>query len=472
MKARTVTGNIRPQELEIARKRILHITQEHDFRNEIKILKSQDGEDVIGRIPRNSRIKRFNPFLDEKGILRSRSRLEKAEIYGYDKIYPIILDRHCGLAKLIAGDAHYQLSHPVGQNAVKARIQSEYIILGLGTLTHSIKWKCFICQKLFGKSGAQQEAALPSRRLGGTRLKAFIDVGIDYAGPFSIVMGRGIRRKKIYVLIMTCMTTRAVHLEPTGGMDTTDVLNAISRFVDIRGVPSSITSDNQTSFAKANQDLIDWVDSVDFELIQKETQNYRGKAGIEWHFNPPHAPHFGGVFEIIVKATKRALYNTIGKADLHEEDFRTAISKVTWMLNQRPIQRVGDHSDWETLTPNHFLNIPDEATFPPELPETGNALQARLKQQIEIQAHFWKRFQQEIVPMMAPRSRWFQRVENVKEGQLVVEIDENIRRGLWKLARIERVFPSSDSFVRKVEIRTPEGKLFLRPISRLIPIQL
>ena len=423
-------------------------------------------------LPKDSRIRKFTPFIDKKGILRSRSRLEKTRIYGYDQIFPVILDRRSSYTRLIAEDAHFELAHPVGLNAAKSRIQRSYIVLGLGTLLSSIKFRCSICQRHFNRPAQQLQAPLPTRRLGEIKLKAFTDVGMDYAGPFKVVMGRGQRRKKIYILVLTCMATRAVHLEPTGGMDTTDVLNAISRFTDVRGIPLSITSDNQTSFTKANQDLIDWIKTIDFEYLQKNTQEYRGGKGIEWFFNPPLAPHFGGVFETIVKATKRALQATIGSADLTEEDFRTSVSKVAWMLNQRPIQKVGDTSDWETLTPNHFVQISEEATFPPDLPEGKTSLQVRLQRQIEVQQHFWKRFQREIIPMLAPRSKWFQRVENLKEGQLVIEIDDSTPRGKWKLARITQIFPSTDSFVRKVEIIDGQNRTFLRPIHRLIPIEL
>jgi hypothetical protein len=374
---------------------------------------------------------------------------------------------------LIVENAHFELAHPVGHNAVKAKIQSEYIIIGLGTLLWTTKWKCTICQRNFARPATQLQAALPKRRLGETKLRAFTDVGLDYAGPFYVIMGRGQRRKKIYILVITCLATRAVHLEATGGMDTTDVLNAISRFTDVRGTPTSITSDNQTSFVKSNQDLCDWISTINFEYLARETETYREGKGIRWHFNPPMAPHFGGVFEIIVKATKRALYATIGKADLKEEDFRTAVSKVSWMLNQRPIQQVGDASDWVTLTPNHFILIPEESTFPPDLPaDQQNKLQSRLRYQIEVQQHFWNRFKKEIVPAMAPRSKWFQRKENFREGDLVVEVDDKTPRGTWKLARVQKIHESSDSFVRSVDIITHDKKIFTRPISKLIPIRI
>jgi len=447
------------------------------FREEIGLLSRSSGgleKHTLASYPeaRRSRILQFSPFLDEFGVLRSRSRLEKSDIYGYDKTYPIILDRRSDLARLLVEEAHVEFEHPVGRNALKAELSSKYIILGLGTLCHQIKFRCSTCRATRGKVASQLEAALPERRL-GEKMRAFTHVGMDYAGPFEVKVGRGKPRKKLQVLVLTCMAVRAVHLEATGGMDTTHVLNAISRFVDVRGLPETITTDNQTSFQKADKDLTEWIQTLDFEQLRAGTAGgFRpGCRGIEWIFNPPLAPHFGGVFEIIVKAMKRALKATVGRADLTEEEFRTVISKVSWMLNNRPIEPVGDADDLEALTPNHFLNgVYEGAVFPPNLPEGRIPLQERLKYQVEIQQHFWKRFQSEIVPLLAPRRKWLEEFGNLTEDDVVVEVDENTPRGEWRKMRVTRVFPSDDGLVRKVEVTNGRGKFYLRPISRIVPI--
>jgi hypothetical protein len=315
-------------------------------------------------------------------------------------------------------------------------------------------------------------APLPGRRV-GTKLRAFEHVGLDFAGPFELKVGRAKARKKVWILVLTCMVVRAVHFEVTGGLDTTCVINALSRFCDIRGVPETVTSDNQTSFHKADEDLIEWYASIDWDRVAKET-SFGFKPflkGITWHFNPPVAPHFGGIFETMVKAAKRALKAIIGRADLDEEEFRTVVSKTGHLLNCRPIQVISDVNDYDTLTPNHFL-FPDQAgaVFPPDVYEEERLkLPNRLRHQIMVQQHVWKRFHQEVVPMLGPRKKWCVEFENLKEGDVVMEIDDHLPRGVWRLLRVVRLLQTTDGLVPTVEVLNSVGKTFLRPITKTHP---
>ena len=68
-------------------------------------------------------------------------------------------------------------------------------------------------------------APLPETMI-GTKLKAFENVEIDFAGPFLLKVGRGKARKKVWTLVLTCMVIREVHSEVCGGLDTTCVVNA------------------------------------------------------------------------------------------------------------------------------------------------------------------------------------------------------------------------------------------------------
>jgi hypothetical protein len=421
----------------------------------------------------SSAILQFNPFLDPAGVIRSRSRLTNIPGLSYEKAHPIVLHRKSDYTRLLVEAAHVEHEHPVGIQAMKASIQNEFAIVGLGTLCKQVQFRCTECRKLKAPIIYQQMAPLPERRI-GTKLKSFDNVGLDFAGPFDIKMGRGKIRKKVYVLVLTCMVTRGVHLEATGGMDTVHVINALSRFVDVRGVPTTLTSDNQTSFRKADKEITEWYRTVNWNQVQQATGvGFRPSSnGIEWKFNPPNAPHFGGIFEIIVKALKRALKTILGRADLDEEAFRTAVSKVAYMLNRRPITPSGSIHDNKPLTPNSFIfGDLDDAVFPPDFPEDQRTnLDRKLKLQVEVQKFVWKRFFLEFVPLLGPRKRWSQEKENLEVGEVVIELDENQPRGKWRLMRVSKVFPSKDGLVRHVEVMSTDNKAYKRPIAKLIPI--
>jgi hypothetical protein len=160
----------------------------------------------------------------------------------------------------------------------------------------------------------------------------------------------------------------------------------------------------------------------------------------------------------------------IGRADLDEEGFRTCVSKVMFMLNNRPIQKSGSIQDQAPLTPNSFvLGDLANAIFPPDFPEVTN-LDRKLKQQIEVQKAVWKRFFLEFVPLLGPRQKWSQEQDNLKVDEVIIELDKNQPRGVWRLMRVSKIFPSQDGLVRKVEVTSTDNKTYIRPIAKLIPI--
>jgi hypothetical protein len=80
------------------------------------------------------------------------------------------------------------------------------------------------------------------------------------------------------------------------------------------------------------------------------------KQEIEWHFSPPLAPHFGGVWESLVKSAKVALEAIVESRPLTEELLRGFVIQAESLLNGRPLTYVSvDPRDPEPLTPNHFL---------------------------------------------------------------------------------------------------------------------
>ena len=68
---------------------------------------------------------------------------------------------------------------------------------------------------------------------------------------------------------------------------------------------------------------------------------------------------------------------------------------------------------------------------------------------------------------MMPRVKWNHIRRNLKIGDIVLMIDENEPRNVWRLARISKLLTSTDDLVRKVEVFTG-GKYYDRPVTKLI----
>ena len=80
-------------------------------------------------------------------------------------------------------------------------------------------------------------ADLPSDRL--ECVPPFSNTGMDVFGPYELTDGVSTRRskstKKCWVVIFSCLNSRAIHLEPLPHMDISSLRNAMRRFFCLHG---------------------------------------------------------------------------------------------------------------------------------------------------------------------------------------------------------------------------------------------
>ena len=95
-------------------------------------------------------------------------------------------------------------------------------------------------------------ANLPKERL-TPKNPPFTSVCVDYFAPLYVQQGRS--HVKRYLCVFTCVTTRAVHIEITSSLDTDSFINALRRFISLRGNPSSVYSNNGSNFRVREQEL-------------------------------------------------------------------------------------------------------------------------------------------------------------------------------------------------------------------------
>ena len=143
---------------------------------------------------------------------------------------------------------------------------------------------------------------------------------------------------KRYACIFTCLTTRAVHLEPAYHLSTDSFIQAILRFTDRRGNPHPIVSDNGRNSVGTSRELTTKVNQFDHQKISDRLL----KETIEWKFIPPYASHFGGAWERLVQSSKPIPYSVIGSQMLTEETVHSFLTQVEEILNSRPVTYVPD----------------------------------------------------------------------------------------------------------------------------------
>ena len=66
----------------------------------------------------------------------------------------------------------------------------------------------------------------------------FTYVGIDCFGPIEVKQGRSLVKR--YGCLFTCLTVRAVHNEILHSASADSMINAMRRFISIRGCPKEI----------------------------------------------------------------------------------------------------------------------------------------------------------------------------------------------------------------------------------------
>lgn len=137
-----------------------------------------------------------------------------------------------------------------------------------------------------------------------------------------------------------------------------------------------------------------------------EVQEHLSGLGVEWRFNVERAPWWGGIFERMVRSTKRCLKKTIGRAKLTYDELLTSLIEVEMVINSRPLTYVSPDDLQEPLMPAHFLtgkrilSLPDgiccgDDPDDEDVNLTHDYLTRRMKYLNVVLNHFWKRWQME-----------------------------------------------------------------------------
>ena len=231
-----------------------------------------------------------------------------------------------------------------------------YWIIGGSRAVSSYISKCVVCRRSRGVPATQKMAPLTAVRL--EEVPPFKQVGLDCFGPFLVKEGR--RTTKKYGMLITCMASRAVHIEVPDDVSTDAFLSGIICVVAIRGPIQSIRCDRGTNFE---------LKAALQELNEKDIYDILLSKQCKFVFNSPDSSHMGGVWERHIR-TIRSILDVIlhvNRSKLNGATLRTFLHEVMAIINGRPLtaQNLNSPDSPEPLTPNHLLTMKSTIVTPP-----------------------------------------------------------------------------------------------------------
>ena len=249
--------------------------------------------------------------------------------------------------------------------------------------------------------------------------------------------------------------TRAVHLELTSSLNTSDTLYAFRKFCGRRAVPELVISDNAATFKSISQKM--------FPMF--------GPNSPRWAFTTPRAPWRNGFPERLVRSSKAGLKGAIGLKRLSRIQLETESISVEFSINSRPMTRARDSvplRPLDLLIP--FGQMEGVGKEPSEQTLRGYLLS--LQNNVSDLAAQWQDHYISFLPMLVPHH--FSR-GSLAVGDIVLlnNTDQTIKKSrlLWPLGRITELIPDRDGKIRSVVLKMATT-ILTRPIHLLVKLEL
>ncbi|XP_066595949.1 uncharacterized protein [Prorops nasuta] len=443
-------GVLSNEEIKQAEVRLIRMIQNERFSAELKCLRE-------ALIIKENRLASLNPFLNSDGLICVGGRLRNANMPMSQK-HSILLPARSHFTDLIIREYHERYYHARVQTTLYSIRQRFWILDGKNQVRKIVRG-CVRCIRFHVKPNEYRMADLPVSRVEIST--PFFHTGIDFFGPM-FVKERKYRNKnriKVYGCVFICMASKAVHIEIVSELSSDAFIAALRRFSGRRSTPAHIYTDNGTNFIGANRELRDVYALLESKEFKNKKDEYILKNKINWHFNPPLSPHFGGLWEAAVKSFKHHFKRVIGDKLLTLEEINTFAVEIEAILNSRPLCPISsDPNDPLSLTPAHLLigkpligmTESDVSAIPDNRLNSWRIIQ-------KIRLDFWRRWQLEYLSELQKRSKWFYPGRDVTIGSVVLLIERNQPCMHWSMGRILEVHPGDNGVVRVVTLRTAKA---------------
>ena len=401
----------------------------------------------------------LNLFEDKDGLLRLKGRFANASLQ-YHEQHPVILrNKDSYFTQLVIWDAHEATMHH-GVESTLARVRACYWIVKGRKSVKDVLRKCVTCKRYQRKPlCAPASPDLPQCRIHHSGY-AFQATGLDFAGLLFVKQGS--ETVKAWILLLTCASIRAIHMELVYNMSNDGFLRGFERFLARRGVPDLIIHDNFKTFKS------------------REVKRFMLGLGTRQQFILTASSWWGGFYERLVRTVKSCLKKTRGREHTTFEELQTILCEVEVPINSRPLAYVSEDDLDEPLMPFHLMH---GHGYCKRMRDTDIILASSLGQYKQRFNHLrkllkdcWARFRSGYLNELRQMNIYRRRKLNVREltvGDVVLIKDDQLTpRTQWRIGKVLQHVKGRDGQVRgaKLKVLSKEGNQssIYRQISAII----
>ena len=418
----------------------------------------------------------------ENGIIRVQAKMRRTKEKHGEKC-PILLQKSCPIAKAIIWSCHLENGHS-GLYKTLALLQREFwITSGYATVRKVLK-ECLLCKKTNNRSPSINQNGYRDWRAEPETIP-FRNVAIDHCGPFTVSTAMG--RKKRYLLVITCMWSRAVNILVCNQMTADSFIRALQAHIYEQGVPSAILSDNGSP-------IVAGIRATKSYLEDEETKSFlleNNIKTIDFMPYPAGASQLGGLVESMIKQVKNIITKSVGRRILEDQDFELLVKKTIMLVKKRPIAFKNSlttiDAEVNAITPEMILKgreVTCVNILPPNNTEdlddvTGSetsTIERRYDQLAKAREKLTELYQGEFMQTLMAQAvdrkgRYRKkRHREIRMGD-IIGIKSNVLKPInYPMARVLEVEKNSLEEVTAVKAKKGNGEVVRRHVSDVVPL--
>ena len=320
---------------------LVRVDQQRYFPDVIAALERKE---IVSKMP--NLVLQMNLFLDENGIIRVKGKFkDKHRCH-------MLLHNNSHLTVLIIRDIHEKFMHAGCYTVIRELRKSFWVLKGFSSVRKILR-NCVPCKRVNERPIKLNQNDYRESRIDPPKVP-FSSIFIDYIGPINMRMNADV--KKVWIMIITCLWSRAVSLEICFSADVKEFLRTLQLHIYNYGMFSSCMSDLGSQITAGTNILNDFLN----EPLCIDYFKEHGIERLNFSQYPKGNSSLGSLVESMVKQVKHLIVKSIGKLILDYQDFQLLISKARHIVNRRPVAfnetlQSPDCSDVDPITPEMLL---------------------------------------------------------------------------------------------------------------------